>query len=73
MNNLRRIRRQKEFSQYQIAFRAKISQATLSLFERHFREPDIHTKKRLAKALHCSVVEIFPDSDSEASQRNNKS
>jgi DNA-binding XRE family transcriptional regulator len=65
MNNVRRTRRDRELSQYQIARDAEISQATLSLVERGFKDPSKETKRRIAKALKCRVSEVFPNDDLE--------
>jgi len=60
MGDMRRIRREKEINQYELARAAGISQAMVSLIERGFRDPNTGVKRKIARALRCQVNELFP-------------
>ena len=62
-NNLRKIRRQQDVSQYELALRSGISQSSLSLFENHFQSPNDEQKRKIALALRAPIEAIFPKND----------
>jgi len=63
MNNLRKIRRLKDMSQYELGRRTKLAQSVLSLIENGFKDPDKRMKTQLSRALECTVEEVFPAQD----------
>jgi transcriptional regulator with XRE-family HTH domain len=56
--NLRAAREQKEFSQEELARRARLHRTEVSLLERAGREPRLETIVRLAHALEIPVAEL---------------
>jgi len=65
MNNLRSIRRAKDFSQYKLARRIGLQQPTISLIENGFKNPSSETRRKIARALRCKISEVFPDEEIE--------
>ena len=61
MNNLRRIRRLKEITQYELSIKTQIPQSVLSLVERFYKKPSLKMKRKVSKALGSKIEEIFPD------------
>lgn len=57
--NIQRIRREKDLSQEEVAYRADIHQTYLSGVETGKRNPSILVVERIAKALGVDVSEIF--------------
>jgi transcriptional regulator with XRE-family HTH domain len=68
MNNLRKIRRLKDITQYELCQKAGIAQSSLSLIERGYRNPDRKMKKRLSSALKCRIDELFPEDAGEGNK-----
>ena len=64
-NNLRKIRREQDISQYELAFRTGLVQSTLSLIENHLQSPNDGQKRKIALALRSPVEVIFPENDLE--------
>ena len=60
MNNLRSLRRLKDKTQYELWRKTGIPQSSLSLIEREFMEPNKAMKKKISRALGCTVEEVFP-------------
>ena len=50
-----------EFSQHHLAKLTGIPQTKISLIERGLVESSLHEKERLANALQCKVVELWPE------------
>jgi transcriptional regulator with XRE-family HTH domain len=57
--NLRRLRRQKDFTQEQLAEATEISVEFLSNIERGINAPSFETLEKLSKVLNVSVKELF--------------
>lgn len=58
-NELGYIREQKGMSQEQLAWKSSVSRHTISEIELERRIPSVKTALLLARALECSVEEIF--------------
>lgn len=56
---IRSLRKSKEMSQEELAFKAGLSPAHLGLIERAQKKPTLETIGRLADALDVPVVELF--------------
>lgn len=61
MNYVRRIRRDKEMTQYELSKKTKISQSSLSLIERFYKQPNHKMKKKISRALSYPIEDIFPE------------
>ncbi len=61
MNNLRKMRREKEITQYELELRTGIHQSYLSIMEKGYRKPSLSQMSLIAKGLNCDVKEVFPD------------
>lgn len=61
MNNLRRIRRLKDFTQYELSRKTQIPQSTLSLIERGYQLPSLKMQRKISRVLRCKVEKVFPD------------
>jgi transcriptional regulator with XRE-family HTH domain len=57
--NLRRIRKERGFSQEELAFRAEVHRTEVSLLERGKRDPGVNMTLRLAGALGIHPGELF--------------
>src|ERR1700753_1287521 len=57
--NLRRIRKQKGYSQEALAFRAEVHRTEVSLLERGKRDPGVNMTLRLAGALGATPGELL--------------
>jgi transcriptional regulator with XRE-family HTH domain len=57
--NLRRIRRERGFSQEALAFRAEVHRTEISLLERGRRDPGVNVTLRLAGALGVDPGELL--------------
>ena len=66
MNNLRKLRRSKDVSQYELARATGVSQPLISLIEQGFWQPNGEMKRKIARALGFQVREIFPSDNGEA-------
>ncbi|MBA7541520.1 hypothetical protein ES705_33834 [subsurface metagenome] len=60
ISKVRRMRRKKGLTQYQLAVRTKIHVSTLSRIENGYRPGDEDLQKKLARALSCKVSELWP-------------
>lgn len=58
-NQLGYIREQKGISQEQLAWKSQVSRHTISEIELDKREPTLKTALLLARALDCTVEDIF--------------
>lgn len=58
-DTLRRIRKQKDISQEELAFRAKLHRTYVSDVERGSRNISIENVEKIAKALNINVTELF--------------
>ncbi|MBX9845784.1 MAG: helix-turn-helix transcriptional regulator [Xanthobacteraceae bacterium] len=57
--NVLRLRRKREYSQADLALRARVTQALVSALELGRANPTVETLERLARALGASVAELF--------------
>jgi transcriptional regulator with XRE-family HTH domain len=57
--NLRRIRKQRGYSQEELAFRAEVHRTEISLLERGKRDPGVNMTLRLAGALGAAPGELL--------------
>lgn len=60
-NKLRKLRREKQMSQEELAFKASISPAHLGQIERGQKSPMLTTIHVIANALEVPVTELFTD------------
>ena len=58
---LREARFFKRLNQWDISVKTGIPQSKLSLIERGYINPREDEKKKIAKALGCKVMEVFPN------------
>jgi DNA-binding XRE family transcriptional regulator len=63
MSNFRSLRRLKNITQYQLWRKTGIPQSSISLIEREFIKPNKAIKKKISRALGCTVEEVFPSQD----------
>lgn len=59
--NVQRLRRACEFSQQELAARARVTQAIVSALELRRANPTVESLERLAQALRVSVAELFAE------------
>lgn len=59
MNNIRRIRVEKGFSQLEFAMAMGVTQGAVSHWETGRRKPDIDDLKRMAELLGCKVDDLI--------------
>ena len=64
MNHVRRIRRDRDMTQYELSKRTQIPQFSLSLIERFFKKPSLKMMRKISSALGCPIKEIFPEQNS---------
>ena len=57
-----------EFSQYHLARLTGISQTRISLIERDLVEPTPDERERIAQALQCATVDLWPASEEPSRQ-----
>ena len=57
--NLKKKRQQRDLSQRELAHISGVSVQTINYIESEKRNPSALVIQKLAKALHCSVVELF--------------
>jgi len=57
--NLRRIRKERGYSQEELAFRAEVHRTEISLLERGRRDPGVNMTLRLAGALGVDAAELL--------------
>lgn len=58
---LRRIRRAKDLTQFELAKKVGTYRTMISLIERRNYNADDSLKKKLARALNCKVSELWPE------------
>ena len=74
MNKLRRLRKEKNLKQSDMATKLGISQSTYSIIERNEYDKDknkneyLDILERISKILDCSVVELLKEEDKEVEQ-----
>ena len=56
---MRELRRAKGLTMKQVADKANVSEAAVSLYERGLRNPNLSTAHRIAEVLNCTVDELF--------------
>jgi len=61
MNNVRRIRRKKDMTQYELSKKTRIAQSSLSLIERLYKHPNRKMKKRISRTLGYPIKKVFPE------------
>jgi transcriptional regulator with XRE-family HTH domain len=69
MEQVRRLRLEKGWSQNELAYHAKLAPSVISLIETGKRDPNATTLRKLAEALEVRVPDLFEDSDSGKAQR----
>ena len=57
--NIRRLRRQKRWSQEKLAFEADIHRVFMGRIERCEQSPSLSTLEKIAKALNTSIQDLF--------------
>lgn len=57
--NVLRLRRKREYSQADLALRARVTQALVSALELGRANPTVETLERMARALGVSVADLF--------------
>ena len=67
---IKNIRETRGLTQVELAIRANATQQAISNYETGYRLPNIHTLKRIAKALNVTVDELLKDSDNEHSKES---
>jgi putative transcriptional regulator len=60
---LRRVRRERDITQAELAERAGVAQQAIARLERGKQRPSLDTAVRIARVLGVEVLEIFPVSD----------
>lgn len=71
MNNIARLREEKGWTQEQLASAVGVTRYTVIGWEADSRLPSLEKADKLAKALDCSIYDIWPLSSAE--QRKNDS
>lgn len=66
--NIQTLREQKRFTRPQLAEFAEVSWETIKAYEVKGAYPSIHVAFKIAKALECSVDELFTMVDEEPEQ-----
>lgn len=69
MDEVRRLRLEKGWSQNELAYHAKLAPSVISLIETGKRDPNATTLRKLADALDVRIPDLFEDSDSGKAQR----
>ena len=59
--SLREVRFFRKFSQYDVALKTGLPQSKISLIENGYTAVKEEEKRKIAKALGCKVLEVFPD------------
>ncbi len=67
---LREVRFLKGFNQWDMALKTGISQTKISLIERGYVTLRQDKRRRIARALHSRVEDLFPDAEREGSHEN---
>lgn len=70
MNNLKEFRNRKLMTQKELAERSGMSQVTISFIENSLSSPMDLTKQKLARALKCAPLQLFPGEDAIESVNN---
>lgn len=63
MEELTRIRKEREWSQQQLANESGVNKATINQIERGRRSPNVETLEKLARAMGVEVVDFFPKAE----------
>ena len=61
VSDLRFERLMRGLSQYELAMKARVLQSLISLFERHFAEPNEEQAKKISRVLKKPASELFPE------------
>ena len=69
---LRLIRLQQRISQWELAKETGVGQSRISLYENDLMELNTREKEAIAKALECSLNEIFPNEDEQIGKHYNQ-
>ena len=69
MDEVRRLRLEKGWSQNELAYHAKLAPSVISLIETGKREPNATTLRKLAGAFEVRIPDLFEDSGSGKAQR----
>lgn len=64
-DNIRKKRKEKNFSQNQLAKKAGVSQSALSAIEKDVQNPSSQTVSLIAEALGCSLAELLGEEADE--------
>jgi transcriptional regulator with XRE-family HTH domain len=64
--NVLRLRREKDFSQHELAARARVTQALVSAIELEDANPTVESVARLARALGVTVADLFAEAPPRA-------
>ena len=60
-NRLRVLRAERRITQLALARKARVNVARVSFFENGHAEPKPNERKRLARALKVTVIDLFPE------------
>ena len=69
MDEVKRLRLEKGWSQNELAYHAKLAPSVISLIETGKRDPNATTLRKLAEALEVRIPELFEESDSGKGRR----
>jgi transcriptional regulator with XRE-family HTH domain len=69
VDEVRRLRLEKGWSQNELAYHAKLAPSVISLIETGKRDPNATTLRKLAGALEVRIPDLFEDSGSGKAQR----
>ena len=64
MDEVKRLRLEKRWSQNELAYHAKLAPSVISLIETGKRDPNATTLRKLAEALEVRIPDLFEESDS---------
>jgi transcriptional regulator with XRE-family HTH domain len=70
VDEVRRLRLEKGWSQNELAYHAKLAPSVISLIETGKRDPNATTLRKLASALEVRIPDLFEDSGSGKAQRH---
>lgn len=65
MNNLKKLREQKQYTQEAVAVSIGVSQQCVAHWENGQREPSIEKLKKLAKLFGCTVSDLIDEDETE--------
>ena len=69
MDEVKRLRLEKEWSQNELAYHAKLAPSVISLIETGKRDPNATTLRKLAEALEVRIPDLFEESGSGKAPR----